>query len=275
MTAPSVIRSSVGFRYCQILAIDSSGYPAASSTTVYEGVVLSGAKSLTINDPEPRQISHIGDDGIFALDVLPPTEPITGELQVAKTNDTLDAILTADKSVTIGEAKLFGEGTSNRGFENQVIMVASRQSEDTDPSSGYFGQRVWDARILPLTFIVPRDGSFDENPESRPYTVRPQFCTKYPWGVAFAAGTEGFVRAQMIRGIFEYKPLLVAWKGDNSATKFTFAATHQAVATAKIHGVWVNGVLDGAVVKATDGVTPTSKPGTGDMIVCLYETAAW
>jgi len=38
MTAPNTRRTSVGFRHCQVLLITSTGYPAATGTTAYEGV---------------------------------------------------------------------------------------------------------------------------------------------------------------------------------------------------------------------------------------------
>ena len=56
MAAPGVIRSGVGFRHIQIFPLNANGSPNASSTTVYEGTRISGARTLTLNDPEPQQI---------------------------------------------------------------------------------------------------------------------------------------------------------------------------------------------------------------------------
>ena len=270
MTAPNVIRSGVGFRHCQVLALDASGYPAATDTSEYSGLRVSGARTLTINDPEPQQIVHIGDDRPFALDVLPPTEPVSGELIVSKINDTVDAIIGDDNSVTVGEAKLFGLGTEKRGDENQVCVLAYRQTVDTDPDSANFGTRRWEFRLFPKTFLIGREGGFSESPEEKPYTIRPQFVKKYPWGVSFAGGTEGFEQAQGFRGISQYKPRLISYKGDDSETSFVFDTSYYAQATGKIT-IWVNGTEDTVATKATTGVTFATAPTTDAMVVIFYE----
>ena len=274
MTAPSVIRSGVGLRYVQVLATDANGYPSTTGTAAgaYEGVTLSGARTLTITDPEPQQIVHRGDDRIFALDVLPPTEPMVGELSVSKANDTVDAVLTPNKSIAVGEAKLFGLGTNRRGDENQVIMLAYRQTLDTDPASATFGIRRWEFRLFPLTYVIPREGSLDENPEARPYTVRPMFVTKYPWGVAFATATEGFTQAQGLRGVSVYKPKLIAFNGNASAATFAFPATEPAADTGKV-AVWVAGVVTTPSTVTTTNFTLAATPTTDAKVVVFYEVA--
>jgi hypothetical protein len=272
MTAPAVINSGVGLRNVQILAVAADGYPAATSTTAYEGVTVSGAKTLTINDPEPRQIVHTGDDRVFALDVLPPTEPVTGQLAVGKVNDTLDAILSDDKSITVGEAKLFGIGTNTRGDENPVTLLAYRQAVDTDPSSASFGQRHWVFVLIPSATLIRREGNYDENPESRAYTVIPAFVTKHIWGIAFSASTEGFTQAQALRGVSQYKPKLVAYNGDNLTTTFAFPATAPAADTAKVK-VWVDGVVTTPSTVATTQFVLATAPTTDANVVVFYEVA--
>jgi len=271
MTAPGTIRSGVGFRHVQILALDDSGYPKATSTTVYEGSQASGAKALTIDDPEPRSIVHIGDDRIFQLDTLPPDTPITGELRVGKVSDALDAILTDDKSFEIGEAKMFGFGTDNRGDENQVAILAYRQTLDTDPDSANFGMRRWEGRLFPKTYVIPRESGFEDTPEERAFSFRPLFVTKHIWGTSFVSGTEGFIQAQGVRLVSQYKPKIVAFKADNSATEFDFSADFPAQSTDKIE-VWVAGVeqTDG-ITKRTTQVEFTTAPTTDAMVVVFYE----
>lgn len=273
MTVPSTTRSGVGFKHCQTLALDANGYPAATDTAEYAGLRISGSRSLSVTDPEPRQIVHMGDDLVFALDVLPPTEPMTAELTVGKINDAVDAMLTDDLSVTVGEAKLFGVGTENRGQENMVCVLAYRQSLDTDPDSSLYGSRRWEFRLFPQCFVIPREGGMTDAPEERLYTVRPQYVKKYPWGVSFATGTEGYEQAQGSRGVSEYKPRLVSFKADNTETSFTFNTSYYAQATGKIV-VWVNGTEQTAdVTKATTGLEFTTAPTTDAMVVVFYEYA--
>lgn len=279
MTAPNVIRSGVGFRHCQIFELDATTgiiKPGAASATAYEGLQVGGVKRLTINDPEPRQVNHQGDDRIFAVDSLPATEPLTGELAVGKTNDTVDALLTGQLSYTVGETKMFGIQTNNRGDEVQVGMLAYRQTLDTTPNAQQL--RRWEFRFLPVTLLIPREGSLDENPEEKVYTIRPQVATKYPWGIAFANGTEGFTEAQAIRGIAQYKPKIVCWRGDNLITSFNLPTDYPAASTDKMI-VWVyddsagTASEDATATTTTTSVDPTSTPDTDDIVICLYEYA--
>ena len=271
MAAPGTTRSGVGFRHVQILALGTDSHPAATDTSEYSGVQISGARSLSINDPEPQQIVHSGDDRVFALDVLPPTEPITGELTVGKVNDAVDAILSDDLSFTIGEAKFFPFGSDNRGDENQVAVLCYRQTLDTDPSSANFGSRRWEFRLFPKCFVIPREGGLSPDPEERMYTVRPQYITTHLWGTTLSTSTEGATQVQGFRGIAEYKPKLVSWLGDNSETDFLFPTTYPAVNTDKI-SVWVDGVLTTAnITKATTGVQWTTAPTTDANLDIYYE----
>ncbi len=275
MTAPNAARSGVGFRSIRVFALNSDGYLDAESTNVaYEGVAITGARALTLNDPEPQQIVHRGDDRVFALDTLPPTDPISGEMRVGKTSDTVDAVLTDDKAfyVKSGAARLFGIGTDNRGDESQVGVLAYRQALDTDPDGTDFGVRRWEFRIFPKAYIIPREGGLVDTPEERAYTVRPLFVKEHLWGVAFSTSTEGFEQAQGLRGIAKNKPKVIAYQGDNTVT--TFALDPVAVNTDNI-GVWVNGVdYSGTATLATNQVDfGTSPPTTSANITIFYEHA--
>jgi hypothetical protein len=255
----------------QVFTLDTSGYPAATDTSEYAGTQISGARSLTVNDPEPQQIVHVGDDRPFALDVLPPTEPITGELVAGKINDTLDALLSDDNSFTVGEAKMFPFGSDNRGDENQMGILCYRQTIDTNPSSGNFGDRRWEFRLFPRAFVISREGGLTGDAEERTYTVRPQYVTKHIWGTTLSTSTEGANQAQGFRGVSVYKPRIVSFLGDNTATDFAFDTAYPAFSTDKI-AVWVAGVLTTAnITKATTGVQWTTAPTTDAMIVIFYE----
>lgn len=273
MTAPSGISSGVGFRHAQVLALDSNGIISASGTTAYSGITISGAKALTINDPEPRQIVHTGDDAVFALDTLPPQEPISGELRMGKQSDALDALLSDVNAVTVGEATLFPIGTNRRGDEAQVALLAYRQAVDTDDTSATYGKRVWQLRLFPRCYVIPRESGFEDNPEERTYTIRPQFITQYPWGVQLTTAIEDCVRAQGFRGSAEYKPKIVAFVTNNTTTQFTLPV--DAHAATKIKSWLVNTTGTGAVSTATTATTQTltytTAPTTGTLVV-WYET---
>jgi hypothetical protein len=258
-----------------LLNIGSDDYPESSSTTAYEGIHMSGANMLTINDPEPRTINFVGDDTVFQLDRLPPTEAITGELRTAKINNVVDSQISGGvNEVTIGEAKFFGIGTNLRGQESQQIILAYSQATDTDPSSANFGKRQWFGRLFPKALLTQREPTQDENPVDVPYSVHPQFVTQYPWGVTFTSATEGYCRAQYVRVHTEFKPKLVAFDGDGAETTFAFPSNTPAVSTSKIDGVWVDGVVKEVTTDytpLTTAVVFTTAPGSTAKIQVFYE----
>jgi hypothetical protein len=267
------IRSGVGFRNCVIFGLDANGLPLATSTTPYEGLRLSGAKVLTITDPEPRRIPYPGDDGIISIDVLPPNEAITGELHTGKMNDTVDAVLSGQKAFQVGSMTLFGEGTDQRGFEPQVGLLAYRQAQDTDPDSLTFGKRGWEIRFMPRAILVSRDVGFSDQPDDHIYTVIPAKVSSHLWGGAFTLATEGMLQAQIVRAASNNKPKLVAWKADGVLLNFLFPTAAQAVNTSTIT-VTKNGVpVVAGITKATTGITFSVLPLANDVIVALYEVA--
>lgn len=270
MSAPSKKRSGVGFRHARLFALNAEGYIAGVSDTAYEGIAVEGAKTLTITDPEYRRISHTGDDRLLQFDQLPALEGMTAELRVGRLNDDFDALVSGLTAFTVGEANLLlGGVTSESGNEPSLAMLAYRQAQDES------GNRVWDARIFPRVVIAKREQGFDDNPEERAYSLTPQLCTKHVWGTAFSDGIEGATQAQVVRGVFQYKPKLIAFQGDGSEDTFPFPADAQAVAVGKI-AVWVNGVLRTTnITKATTGLTFTAsyEPANLANITVLYETA--
>jgi hypothetical protein len=266
------VRSGVGLRHVQALALDANGYPNATSTTAEEGVHISGANALEITDPEPRRITHMGDDRVIALDVLPPTEPVTGVLTTSKVNDDVDAILGDDKSFTVGAAEMFGVGTDNRGDENQVCLLAFQQALDTDPKSGSFGIRRWNWYLIPKALLVRQEGGLGNDPTQVRYSVYPQFTKEHVWGVAFTTTTEGFEQAQALRGVSQYKPKIVAYNGDTATTTFAFPSATPAASTATV-AVWVDGAVNTPTTVTTTNVTLAAAPDTDSRVVILYEYA--
>lgn len=302
MATPKNIRSTAGFRHLVLFELDSSGLPVGTATleasapytitsgsvisgssasvpagtTVsgsipYYGIKHSGAKVLTLNDPTPRVLPHVGDDGVFSLQVLPPLESLTGEVHVDKTNDMVDAVVSAVKKVVIGETNFFGQSTSQRGFENSVGALAYSAAQDTDPDSSAFGTTLWDFRIFPKVNVYMRDTGYGQEVNERVYSFTPMYCTAYIWGVQFTVATEGFTRAQLMRGVGSGKPALVAWKGDGTTLGFPFDSGRPAASTAKMT-VWKNGALLSSGYTATvRGIGFSVAPLVTDVLICYYE----
>lgn len=276
MTTPQTARSGVGLRWVQVFALNTYGSPLATGTTAYEGVQVEGSKALTITLPESRDIVYQGDDIALALDMLPSQDGASGQLTAGKTDDTLEALLTGNKSFTIGDGESMGMllATDNQGKEPLVGMLAYRQAVDDRKGSATYGQRVWEWYIFPKTWVVPSEAGFNDSPTEKTYKVRPQIVRTHLWETAFTTATEGATQGQVLRGISVYEPKLVSFVGNNTVTAFLFPTTAYAAAATKMT-VWVNGVnTTTGITKATTGVTFTTAPTTNARIEVFYEKAA-
>lgn len=273
MTAPSVRVSGSGFREATIFGFNASGHLNALASSggalvPYYGLQAEGARTLELNEPEPRIINITGDDRLYAMDALPALEGMTGTLTIARMNQALEAIVRNVNSFTLGEAKGIVGGISNEsGNEPQCALIAYRQALTEA------GARVYESVIFPKALLFARHSGYSEEAAEYQFSMVPQLVTAHVWETALADGTEGATQAQCIRFITQYKPTIVAWQADGIITNFPFSASKQAVSTAKIHGVWVNGTVDATSVNTTAGVTPTATPTVGQVVVCFYEIA--
>jgi hypothetical protein len=254
------------------LAIGADGYIAATATEAYEGRRVAGARTVGLSPPSPRNITHVGDDQVFQLDVLPPNTALTGTLTVGKIDDTLDEMLTDQTAFQIGEANMFGVATNKQGDEKDVVLLIFYQTRDTDPGSSNMGERLWEGLLFPKARLVPQPPPPNANaPVDQVYNVVPNYVSAHAWGTAFVEGTEGFTRAQAIRMVTKYKPKLVSFKGDNSCTDFLFPTDYQSADTNKV-AVFIDGVeqTQDMTVLLT-GVTFATAPITDANIDVLYE----
>ncbi len=81
----------VGNRFACLFKLDANGYPAATSTTAYEGLIWDGPKAFTIQHPEPRDIDHLGRDSVVQSTSLAPLTSGKYELRVRITASTSSA----------------------------------------------------------------------------------------------------------------------------------------------------------------------------------------
>ena len=266
MSATSGKQLSVGLRYAVAFALNSNGTPAASSTSVYEGVQFEGAKAYELTFPESRRITHVGDDRVQAVDYLPPTESVAGKLQTAKNNFTLDALLTGVDVATIGEAKIVARATDQQGFEPQFGLLLYQQSLDAASRL-----RRWRFHILPIAKAIPQSSGMGDQAAVFDYQIAPTPTNYHLWGTALALNTEGATEAVVIEGMSEGKPNIVAWLGNGTEDEFLFPTSKPAIDVAKV-AVWKNGTLvSSGLTVATTGITFTVAPSNNDRIVAFYE----
>lgn len=261
----------VGLRRAVVFELNASGLPNASGTTAYEGLEVVGPRAWTLTNPEPRKITHLGNDRPLAVDYLPPNEAMSAELRLAANDIPLQATLTGVENFNVGEGSLMAWNTDQQGSEPDIGLLLFQQSLDTSTKLRHYR-----FHIIPSGRAYPAPANMDENAAEHTYTVAPNPTTKHLWGTALASGTEGATEAAAIEGMTKGRPNIVAFKGDAATVAFLFPTAKPAIATitAKI-AVWVDGVLKtgGGVdyTEATTGITFGVAPADGAIIVAFYE----
>lgn len=278
MAAPTGDFYGVGARYARALVLDSLGIPAATAASgaVYEGYELATLKNFNVEYPDIRTISHYGGDKIRAIDSLPPNQMGSAKAALGSINPATYAALTTTKVITIGEATGMIWGSSKLGYEDDICLWVVQQEE----SSG--GLRRWRLDIIPVARATIKNAAMNENPAEYPVDLTPAIATAYPWHIAFTESIEGCTSGQVATFHTNNFPFICAWKGDNVVTKFSFGTGHNAAVLGEsfdVHGVWVIDAAthvsakDATPTLAADGVTPTTKPDTGDIVVAFYGLA--
>jgi len=268
MTVTSGNQLAVGARAGFLFPLNSDGFPAASSTAVYEGLELKGLKAGDLNVPNPRVITHAGNDRVLANDFLPSLEPITGEVRVANLGMDANAAVMDVNKFSVGEMAFMPWGTDKQGSEIDTGLFLFQQSLDTTSKL-----RRYRVIIAAKTRAIPLASGMNENPNEQRYQIVTNPSSKHIWGTSLVEATEGATEAAFIEGMSTYRPNLVAWKADGTEDNFLFPTSKPAAdhTTPKIT-VWDNGTLKSSgVTYAADGITFTSAPTSGHIIVCLYE----
>jgi hypothetical protein len=267
MAAPSKKAFGVGLNGAYIIPLTTAGYPAATATTVYEGLSVGGPASLEVTIPDPAQIVHIGNNQVLQRDQLPSTDTSSAVLTVSREDlDTL-ASITGVKVQTVGELSMLPVNTSQQGLEPTVGFYAYQQLKDEN------GNRRWATWIFPKVVISPKFGSLSREARTLTYNITPSATKKTIAGTALTVTDNGCVSAEFMVYQSNYRLGVVAWLGDNSAVDFDFPAARQAaVASADNIRVYVNGTLQtSGVTYGTDDITFGTAPASGAVVVAIYD----
>jgi hypothetical protein len=259
----------VGTRSAVVFGLNAAGLPDATSpTTPYEGIAWTGPKAFSLTVPEPNKKVHVGADRPLAVDFLPPTDAVSGELRVSDNRYDIHALLTGTLVGTLGEAAEIVHGSSKQGFEPQVGLVLTQQALDAATQ-----QRRWRTIVLPKAIAIPQPVGMADSPQDVVYKLAPQVANARLWGGTLVLATDGCETAQVFEYMTEGVMKVVAWKGNGSAVTFSFPAGAQAKSVAKI-ATFKNGVaVSSGLTLATSGVTFATAPASGDLVVVVYEVA--
>lgn len=273
--ANETITSASGLRKVRVYALDSSGYPNGdqSGANGYNGIDVTGARSVSLNVPENQKIVHVGDDVPFAMDFLPPTELASGSLTTAKTNQTLDALLSNTLVQTLGEWEIDGLDTSTAGNEIDVCLFYWRQALVTDPADSDFSSRRWQTHAIVKARITPQGATPDQGAaDLNNYSITPTKSTAAPYGSSFTQVVNGFTQAARLRMTGEYPIMMERYTGNATLDTFNLEFTPLTAAKTKCF-------VDGAAATVSSvntgakTFTLSAAPANAGKVIVLYETA--
>jgi hypothetical protein len=275
MANASTITAAHGLREGRIYTIDVNGYPDGDQTgTVgYDGTKITGIQSLSLTNPSAQKITHIGDDVVFAQDIVAPGELPSATMNTGKTNLDLDAIMNSTSVQNIGEAQMGLLATNKDSCLDELMVMYYRQAKDVDDTSSDFGLIHWNMFLFASSKILPRgieSAETQTGTDVNAYDVTPDKVTQTPWGVTLTDVDNGASNATIFRFTSEYPLRIERW--DASGT--VLGTNWTPISTAKTM-VWSNGteLTVNAVNTTTKQITLGSSVGTSDKVVALYETS--
>jgi len=269
-----------GLRYVGVFPLDDENFPLVSAASQDPTTLtrMRLAKAFTPNFPDGQVIQFTGDDVSQGQLNLPPTELSSVEIRTGAANMDIDAILQGINVVSIAGGTIMGRETDKDGCLADVLLMGYQQAIDKDPTSASYGGTVWHFFLIPVAQVRPYSGPMEEgNAGEARYTATPQKVSKYPWGIAFAAGTEGFEEATTLEGFLDGAPMLTGYLGDGVETVFNLSPAATDDTKVKVyHKVDATGVVTdvtATVTITTTTVTFAAAPASDDLVYCFYPTA--
>jgi len=277
--------SSGGLAHLRAFALDANGFPLASvaGATPYSGVQVEMARAFTPNIPDATVIEFAGDDRNQGKLVLPAQEGASFEFTTQKNNLTVDALFDGVLAYSKGDQQFMLRETEKRACMDVFCLLAYQQAVDNTPGSTKRGAIQWRSVLIPKARVVSYMGSMENgNPSESRYQSYPSVVSSYPWGVAFAVGTEGATEAAYIETIMNGRPWLDAWLINNTPTlTLTLGATARMLEDGLNYDMhvyrWANatGVVTDITAASTLGASTITVVGpvADDLVFAWYAQA--
>jgi hypothetical protein len=262
------IQYGSGFRYGAAFALNTAGRIAGNSSSVpYMGSTFVGGKVWNLTVPKPRELYHVNADRVGAVDYLPPLTAATGVLNVSAANQVLDAILTGNKQVQIGQSETLAYLSSNQGYEPIIALHLWQQSLDSVSRL-----RSWRSFMIPRAKAVPINSGMADKEVDGQYDIMCNPSSVDMFGLALSVATDGCTDAQLFEVHSTGRPAIAAWVGDGYTTDFTFPAGYTPTIDVLSVACYVQGALQVAgITVSTTKIHFTSAPAALADITVFWE----
>lgn len=267
---------------------DSSGYfdsidgtaPSAGDQDGALAQQLLGVQQFPFAPQDPDRPSQLGDGGVIGRFINKPTELPAPDWVFGVGDLTFEALVQSLSVVTIGGGKGVLTGAYTPTFRDMAFLATSPAKSKEDAS---LDASMWEALFVFNANVFPR-GRDAFNTNSLPtylYGAVANYATAYPWGKAFAAGTEGDTKGVGWRFTWPYRPVVQRWTGDNSETTFNLgkniaedSSDNIVVFVNGTEQTWVTGVPSagefGVTEAATDTIVLGTAPASSAKVVAMY-----
>ncbi len=248
------IQYGSGFRFGCLYELNASGRIKGNSASVaYQGLPFVGNKAWTLTIPKQRRINHINADRVGAADFLPPTEAASGSISVGADNQVMDAVITGNKQVIMGQAATIADLSSNQGFEPMIALLLWQQALDSVTRL-----RCWRSFLIPRAKAIPMSYGFADREVDGSYDVLMTPSSTNILGAALTNLIDGATDAQLFRAMTAGRPAINAWVGDGYTVEFLFPDGLTPTVDVASVTVWLDGV------KQTTGFTVSTTGVTFD-----------
>lgn len=272
-----------GLAYAQVWRTDANGRMAGTeadpdnitANTTTHALLLTGAMSNDIADPERQRVVFQGDDGVLGSMYFGPNDLPEGTFTMSTYDTTLWTMAMGGNVVTDYGNTIFSTNP-NKKTPNVLGLAISRQAQDRD--SGSDGTNIWLTTIYKVQ-LVPRNpaAAFQEAAEVE-MQITPLAMDRYPNGLAFGA-TESWTDNKTYSYNIEasYPLAFTTYVQNGSAT--TYTTGYRPISTTVANGDFPNFhcvnnaqvALDSIVT--TTGVATLAAAGTsGQWASLVYET---
>jgi hypothetical protein len=235
-------------------------------------------KTFSPADPEPRRITHVGDDEPFAQDSLPPTEIGSFAVNLGQDDIRLHSLLEGSKlrSFTQGAntVDVLAGNSSKRGSEPLVMFFTYRQALSTGKGDSTAGSlRQWECKLYPSVRLSPQSNEFGEGASDKVYQATPTKVNKSVWNEGLTEANWEAVSAEYFRFNFNAQPRLNWWLGTPTISSFQLS---HAPRDADNLFVFVAGTLQTPSSVNTSTANPaftlSSPPANGNFVFAVIGT---
>lgn len=271
-------RIGAGFRYIYYGVLNASGILIGNTTTgATQGAAvghslirLEGAQTIPIGLPEDEIVTVLGDDAPMVSFNFPGAELPSGVLELARRDQTFEALIQGTKEQTIGDV-VVGNLMPSGNVKPDLCLLLMNEAKKWEGATK--GPQAWEIVFVPVCQITPlyKDMTQRQHTPYR-YGINVSRSARMPWAATFTEGLHGTTEAGLITVESDNPVMVDTWLGDSSRTAFTLGYAPKT--TAKVYAYKNNGVNDPGASTAGLTLTYGSAPTISLYAHALYEVGA-